>query len=770
MLKQKYGLARCWLACDFRDKVYGKNNDLRQAGMAIFVRRVVEPVSLTQAVAFTCLLNPCSEEYTSDGVNDSDLTNGEPMNQFRRDARRLRVEYSRQFSSDKFDQLVKNMDYLKENGLAAYATKILIEKIGGGMDGDDKGEIAADIILKVGGPIQWILFILRVMSFLYHSEQILGFKYEIVSAAGALMFELSRTGTHELRSHHMKAVAHNSFVSLYNSGSDGKSLSAEASPVYDQLFSGSMGPPAAAYLRSILPQKALAQPASAESAAANTYRCNDGQTVHQHAQGTNDPQRGFCCEERPIGCMAWVDVARFLTHNLIVEPFILLYDLVEEILSEIVATVLEDFLELLGVLAAAIYQWLEEYIRPAIMYVINTLIGSPFGDIVSGARFMNVTILGADVGGNAVAHRMQGGKRLTPAETTAIREEEEMKFQAQFATLPLRERLFSTENHYSLASQVAMALPSSTSGVAQSTFATLLTSPLASLADSMASVFTLSKKAKAQSTVTSFHGISQYGIPKTHPVFAPNADPVQYWEDNCANGKAEKIGQAYNTEKSQASEMGDPEMQQLVAKYGFVLNPKSMEAENDEANPCFLLKSVAGYDQLPVVGSSGSPITGACIDVKSCAQALLAMNGNQLTIYPEAVKDLEASAAGTPITACSRPPSLNLSLLQLLVSLAGTYKYRINYFVSGHSCDGGFHPVGRAVDLDGVNGEEANNMPGQFRQNPLADFGRNVMVALPPGGGLGQKQCFVDVGSTTGKRFFNDACNHIHVDVGANAP
>jgi hypothetical protein len=124
----------------------------------------------------------------------------------------------------------------------------------------------------------------------------------------------------------------------------------------------------------------------------------------------------------------------------------------------------------------------------------------------------------------------------------------------------------------------------------------------------------------------------------------------------------------------------------------------------------------------------------------------------------EARLDLQYTAEGKAIAECGLGRGLNATLLQVILKIAEKYPIAINYFDTGHGCDSGFHPKGRAVDLDEVG--ILNNKPAQ----------EHIVSVLPDGGGLGQKQCMGAINGTSRIRYFNDVCNHIHVDVGAGAP
>ncbi|MGI0133920.1 MAG: hypothetical protein ACREBW_03060, partial [Candidatus Micrarchaeaceae archaeon] len=65
LLEEKYGIKRCVIACDIRDKFTAAIADKKLAAQAAFVQRVITPISEEYGIMFQCLLSPdtafCSE-------------------------------------------------------------------------------------------------------------------------------------------------------------------------------------------------------------------------------------------------------------------------------------------------------------------------------------------------------------------------------------------------------------------------------------------------------------------------------------------------------------------------------------------------------------------------------------------------------------------------------------------------------------------------------------------------------------------------------------
>lgn len=131
-------------------------------------------------------------------------------------------------------------------------------------------------------------------------------------------------------------------------------------------------------------------------------------------------------------------------------------------------------------------------------------------------------------------------------------------------------------------------------------------------------------------------------------------------------------------------------------------------------------------------------------------------------------------------------PVISPKLLGVILALSKSYKIVLGVFDDGHGCDTGFHPKGEAVDLNGINSLDGsvgtgNHIPGnadgtKYVLTPpqmalvkqfYGDAGK--VLAANGGGGLGQQECFDSPppkSATPPVYYFNDYCNHLHMDVG----
>lgn len=164
-------------------------------------------------------------------------------------------------------------------------------------------------------------------------------------------------------------------------------------------------------------------------------------------------------------------------------------------------------------------------------------------------------------------------------------------------------------------------------------------------------------------------------------------------------------------------------------------------------------------------------------DAKAAAQALLDSPNVKFQL-PEQRGYMEQTAKdGTQTLDCGGKANMNGKLLGMLVEASKKYKITIGAQAAGHQCDGGWHPKGSAVDLNGV---APLDQPHQMRidwtpaDKPRVKEFYEYLDSLAGTAGvkleLGQKQCFPNPPSAPSPSLKNselvsDACNHMHVGV-----
>jgi hypothetical protein len=162
------------------------------------------------------------------------------------------------------------------------------------------------------------------------------------------------------------------------------------------------------------------------------------------------------------------------------------------------------------------------------------------------------------------------------------------------------------------------------------------------------------------------------------------------------------------------------------------------------------------------------------------------------------LQNIEATSKGQPMTCTDEHGTVTLTdgisgtLLSVMIQLSESYDYRVSALFSGHGgsgnngcSDGGRHPLGRAMDVDSINGnvisgDASTADSARYSGNTALDrsFITTTLQILPKGsfvngvavgmGGIGQQQCLSPrVSVPNGINSFNDLCNHVHIDVGA---
>ncbi|HET8591028.1 MAG TPA: hypothetical protein VFM01_15430 [Nakamurella sp.] len=155
---------------------------------------------------------------------------------------------------------------------------------------------------------------------------------------------------------------------------------------------------------------------------------------------------------------------------------------------------------------------------------------------------------------------------------------------------------------------------------------------------------------------------------------------------------------------------------------------------------------------------------------RTLASTLLDRWGSSLSGSTMVLSDLRATAAGKSVrTSCGTSVMIDKRLLSVL--LAATDRYRIGIYdiVTGHSCDSGQHPKGRAADISSIVDPRTGASSNLHGNNPSLDhaFAQFLADRLAPVGGLGQRNCAGRSGLSLAPQvlLFDDGCTHQHVDV-----
>lgn len=168
----------------------------------------------------------------------------------------------------------------------------------------------------------------------------------------------------------------------------------------------------------------------------------------------------------------------------------------------------------------------------------------------------------------------------------------------------------------------------------------------------------------------------------------------------------------------------------------------------------------------------------------------LANNPNIVYVNEGTKKGLkEICETGHSVNSCGDTNyKLNQELIDILTTLSGKYKIWLNNFgfkYDRNSCDGGQHPKGKAVDLNGIERLDGSGKAGgpdwggitygNVNQVKLIqDYASDWLAGINHShGGVGQKGCSSsfnpvfppDSVNVNGAAFFADSCDHLHIDV-----
>ena len=184
--------------------------------------------------------------------------------------------------------------------------------------------------------------------------------------------------------------------------------------------------------------------------------------------------------------------------------------------------------------------------------------------------------------------------------------------------------------------------------------------------------------------------------------------------------------------------------------------------------------------QDPSANAANSAPTGSTDIPSGTAQQLaqqILNNGNiDFQVKPAQENAFEKIAATGHATQCGAP-AINPKILGVILAAAKSYKIVIGVLTDGHDCNGGNHPKGQAIDINGVNALDGSDGTGRFITESnykssailkkfYGDMGN--ILAQAGGGGMGQIQCFSSKPALNNNvTYFDDTCNHLHVDVGS---
>ncbi len=570
LLKQKYGIKLCVIACKFipgadrakqlKESFGDWKTSKKQAYKLFLTQRVLNPREELTGLILECILNPqCTYdkvvaakpgEYNADksGCKDGCRNNAEPESEEDRLMRAKLETLAAGFATDKL-ALDKLWSRYEKNGFSAYLLdKFLPKKITELLTGlGDKKAGAAAKKLKDKLPlIGAVLFADSLFTVADKLPTILQkLSYDANAASEAQIFTLFRTHNDEYKEGDIDAEMFGSFVTALGPGQQidegtgdqtGGDAEAEHTPMYQAIFGG--GNTTVASLPKLLSSSAYA--ASTDSTK-TTYTCEDNKPV---------PTGELACKDMKLGksLNGW-----FVTYmqNLKKTPFWqalkwahnsgigTLNNLISAIFSKVGLAVCW----VLGPLCnafSALLGWLASAAQPLLKPIENFILGILGVDIkmvnnrMSGGRTSDLMIGGADVTGNEFAHAGLGGVKLTGSQVEGNLTYFYNQQYDQFHHQSFIARLFDSESPYSLRSKLAMALPLAPKVAVVKSFASFLSNPFGGIQHSFFSSFGQHAAAavpRAWGSESDPFEVTQYGYPLNDPIF--QQDPDAYWTKYC---------------------------------------------------------------------------------------------------------------------------------------------------------------------------------------------------------------------------------------------
>jgi len=178
-----------------------------------------------------------------------------------------------------------------------------------------------------------------------------------------------------------------------------------------------------------------------------------------------------------------------------------------------------------------------------------------------------------------------------------------------------------------------------------------------------------------------------------------------------------------------------------------------------------------GYDSSTTDSASNTPVSG---DTKSLAKQLIDSPNIQFQTAQEKTDFQQVVDTGAQ-TACGGSVPISSKLLSLIATASQKYKLTLGVVAAGHDCNGGYHPKGQAMDINGVallDQPALRMFDWTAAQIPIAKEFYQYLDGLAGKMGirleLGQQGCFKGSSPQLANTdFVPDTCNHIHVGVTA---
>jgi hypothetical protein len=620
LLEKKYGIKRCIVFCNGKDKLADKTLSIKQnianqkkAALTFLVSRVIEPRSSGAAKIIACLMSDCDTKSKSspcEGTSDC-ADGGAPKTEIESSAAKDAASIAESEASKTADELVKKIANIKDIGIQKYIIKEVVKQIMN-LGADVVEQNAADAIPVVG----WINFGVNVAKYANEAsndiQKLPKLAYIANSASAVAIFSMYNTYASEMKTGHSTASEVGSFTDSLGSTNDSSSLGgkagAENTPLYAKLIDGT-SPPTQSTTGS-LADNILKSSVFAASGSSSTNQNNSSQYICPGSDPKPPSSTDLVCQDEILGqtkvgglvtaarawsnkanpiydlikvvTTAWKYSAGFIIDNLgklfswILKPAI-------ESAQTLLDTLCKSPIDLSGG-ACGIVSGVKSVAGEAINYFLSAIIPNPVSDNMSGGRTFDEMASGADVAGNNYAQSGLGGKTLSSQTVAKIQTEQNKTDQLVFSRKPLYAKIFSTDSEYSFISRLAMITPLDGSiSKLQGSISNFLSNPFGNISNFFSSTIKLTSKSSAATLSFDPFGVTQYGY--SDEDLQAIGDPQEYWNTHCVDDQ-NNITDSVNIKQGALDDYNNAAAENP--------DPKNGMPTNSSTQPCMLIQATIG--------------------------------------------------------------------------------------------------------------------------------------------------------------------------------
>lgn len=562
LLERKYGIKRCLVACELRDKRNEKREDKLKARKLkwklYLIDRIIAPRYEMQALALKC----ASGGF--DCTNTEVDSEGKRMSKLEQETKTSLANSNR--GSPDFDSVSEMSDHIKKRGVSGMIMDKLLGKV--------VGKIATKAIPFIG----WIDLAAQISAGAHKLGPALKMiNYTVNSSTMVTTYMLYRSNADEIKPGEADAEDIGIVASSLgpNEGTDQNGASAEQSPIYREVM-GSKPASSTAFTNIISPK----------AHAFNGYMCNDGSTITSGV-----------CPEVILTAAGIVAAAANVVQFVADSPLMKGNEAAVTVWNHSLGWVLNKSSEGIAWLLSKspLYNKLVELAEvisaPIAKWFTSKMIKDLMGESPSGGRMMEVLAGGGDVAGNDFAHYGLGGQVISNKDVAANRAYVKQQKLDDFNDSSRFAKIFNTDSDLSVVSKIAMAVPiNNSTGSIQSLASTLL-NPSSLLSSINLSTTSVANAETSSTGVTpdagslvsgssivadgppaDVYGVTQYGYPSNSPLFNGKIDLEEVWaSSDCSN-------------PDKAKEWGESSVQ----------NPDTGMYENYAPNICKTIESAVG--------------------------------------------------------------------------------------------------------------------------------------------------------------------------------